>query len=92
MADFLKWPQIASFELINAKVLFTQGNPWLGPRTSDQNRLDCRELKFHGCQSVVRLEVTTAQLGRKGFAEVAYRYADFIEGELWHHIDAKRAA
>lgn len=31
-------------------------------------------------------------LGRNGCAEVADRYAEFIEEELWHQIDAERAA
>jgi len=59
--------------------------------TSDWDAQGYRELEFRVVSGAYYDEhdVPTA-LGRNGCAELAERYAEFIESELWRQIDAER--
>lgn len=59
--------------------------------TSDWDARGYRELEFRVISGVVYDENDVpSDLGRNGCAELAERYAEFIESELWRQIDAER--
>lgn len=59
--------------------------------TSDWDAQGYRELEFRVVSGVVYDEnEVPSDLGRNGCAELAERYAEFIESELWRQIDADR--
>ena len=59
--------------------------------TSDCDAQGYRELEFRVVSGVVYDEnEVPSDLGRNGCAELAERYAEFIESELWRQIDADR--
>ncbi|VVP31357.1 hypothetical protein [Pseudomonas fluorescens] len=59
--------------------------------TSDWDAQGYRELEFRVVAGVVFDEFDAPlDLGRNGCAELAERYAEFIEEELWRQIDAER--
>lgn len=60
---------------------------------SDREALGYRELEFRATTGEwFDPDGTTHDLGRNGCAEVADRYAEYIEEQLWHQIDAEHAA
>lgn len=64
-----------------------------GAWSSDWDAHGYRELEFRVVSGQwLDPDGTHHDLGRNGCAEVADRYAEFIEEELWHQIDAERAA
>jgi hypothetical protein len=59
--------------------------------TSDWDARGYRELEFRVVSGVVYDESDVpSDLGRNGCAELAERYAEFIESEIWRQIDAER--
>lgn len=59
--------------------------------TSDWDAQGYRELEFRVVSGVVYDENDCpSDLGRNGCAELAERYAELIEDELWRQIDAER--
>lgn len=64
-----------------------------GTWSSDWDAQGYRELEFQVVSGQwLDPDGTSHDLGRNGCAELADRYAEFIEDELWHQIDAGRAA
>jgi hypothetical protein len=59
--------------------------------SSDWDGQGYRELEFRVLSGVVYDENDVpSDLGRNGCAELADRYAEFIESEIWRQIDAER--
>ena len=67
--------------------------PLPGAWSSDWDAQGCREMEFRVVSGQwFDPDGTPHALGRNGCAELADRYAEFIEDQLWHQIDADRAA
>jgi len=67
--------------------------PHPGAWSSDWDAQGYRELQFRVISGQwLDPDGKPHDLGKNGCAEVADRYAEFIEDELWHQIDAERAA
>lgn len=65
-----------------------EADPNPGLWSSDWDAQGYRELEFRVLSGVVyNADGHPSDLGRNGCAEVAERYAEFIEDDLWHQLD-----
>ena len=70
-------------------VIEAEPNPGLW--SSDWDAQGYRELEFRVLSGVAYdADGHPSDLGRNGCAEVADRYAEFIEDDLWHQLDNER--
>ena len=65
--------------------------PQPGAWSSDWDAVGYHELEFRVVSGqACDTDGTSVDLGRNGCAELAERYAEYIEAELWRHLNAQQ--